>query len=270
MRIYLWADLEGVAGVRDWQEWAAPGQVHFAEARELVTLEVNAAIEGLCAGGATEILVAEAHGPGCIDIRLLDSRADLLRGWGAERWPRCLDASFDALAFVGQHAKAGTAYGHLAHTLSTEFIDISIDGISVGEFGALVLCAAELDVPTIFAAGDEALTKEARELVPDIETVAVKRGLQPGTGEHLTREEYARHNSSAIHTHPVRARPLIRDGAQRAAERRQRRTPGVVAPLQPPFERVVKLRGSKDRPQPSTVRATHPSSIIALLNVPIE
>ena len=270
MRIYLWADIEGVAGVRDWQEWAAPGQAHFDEARELATLEVNAAVEGLCAGGAIEILVAEAHGPGCIDIRLLDSRADLLRGWGPERWPRCLDASFDALAFVGQHAKAGTAYGHLAHTLSTQLIDISINGISVGEFGALVLCAAELGIPTIFAAGDEALSREARELVPDIETVAVKRGLQPGTGEQLTREEYARFYSSAIHTHPVRARALITDGARRAVERRRRQTSGVVAPLQPPFERVVRLRASRDRPQPATVRATHPSSVIALLNVPFE
>lgn len=265
MKLYLMADLEGVAGVLDFQEWVVPGQHHYQEARELATLEVNAAVDGFFEGGVTEILVADGHGPGALDIRLLDSRVDLLRGWGGERWPRRLDRSFDALAFVGQHAKEGTECAHLAHTLSLAYIDLSINGVSVGEFGALVMCASELGIPTIFASGDAALTREAAALVPGVETVEVKRGLNPGTGDDLAEKDYARFTSSAIHLHPTRARQLIRSGARRAVCRMKMESFGLIA-LRPPFEVTRRLRPNGERPEGIETRTTHLTSVIAALN----
>jgi D-amino peptidase len=269
VKLYLMTDLEGVAGVLNFQEWTGPGKLHYQVARELLTHEVNAAVDGFFEAGITDLLVVDAHGPGAIDVRLLDPRVELLRGWGEGPWPLCLDQSFDFLAFVGQHAKAGTEYAHLAHTQSLDYLDLSINGISIGEFGQLSMCASELGVRTIFGSGDEAFTKEAQTLVPGIETVAVKRGVKPGTGEDLTREEYERFTSSARHLHPVRARRRIRAGALRAVQRAREEDFGII-PLQRPFERITKLRPSADRPHKTISRATHPTSVIAAMNLPDE
>lgn len=265
MKLYVMTDLEGVAGVINFQEWTGPGKPYYGLAREFLTLEVNAAVDGFFEGGATEILVVDGHGPGAVNINQLDPRVEYLRGWG-EGWPLMLDDAFDALAFVGQHAKAGTQYGHLAHTQGTGYLDLSINGISIGEFGQLVMCASEIGVRTIFGSGDEAFTKEAQELVPGIETVAVKRGVRAGTGDDLTKEEYERFTASAQHLHPVKARRLIREGALRAIHRAQKEDFGIIQ-LTPPFQRVAKFRPSEGSPNWTISRETHPSSVIALMNM---
>lgn len=266
MKIFVMTDLEGVAGVMNW-DWTGPGRPYYPVGRELLTQEVNAAVEGLFEGGAAEVLVCDAHGPGAIDVNLLDPRAQVQRGWPDEMWPLGLDSTFDAVIWVGQHAKAGTPYGHLCHTQSLEYIDESVNGVSIGEFGELALCAAELGVRAIFGSGDEAFTREAQALVPGIETVAVKRGLKAGRTDHLDVEQYARATTSAVHLHPVRARELIREGARRAVERaRADERYGVVPGLKPPYRRVIKLRPGERRPHPTVVRVSHRHSFIAVMN----
>jgi len=266
MKLYIMTDLEGVAGVLNFQEWTGPGKPYYEVAKEFLTMEVNAAVDGFFEGGVTEILVADGHGPGAINVKLLDSRVDYMRGWGDGPWPLMLDETFDALAFVGQHAKAGTPYGHLAHTQSTGYLDLSINGISIGEFGQLAMCASELGVRTIFGSGDEAFTKEAQALVQGIKTVAVKRGIKSGTGDELTKEQYQRFTSSAIHTHPKRACRMIREGALQAIQKAKREDFGIIA-LEPPFERVAKFRATEENPQKTISREKHPTSVIALMNM---
>src|SRR5439155_16921101 len=141
------------------------------------------------------------------------------------------------LAYVGQHAKAGTQFGHMTPTQGFSYLDLSINGFSIGEFGQMVMCASELGVRTIFGSSDEAFTKEAQALVPGIETVAVKWGVKPGTGDELNTEQYARYTASARHLSPTRARRLIREGALRAIRRAGTEEFGLL-PLAPPFERV--------------------------------
>ncbi len=142
-KIYIQTDLEAVAGVLNFEEWCVSSGVHYHQARRLLTLEINAAVKGFFAGGAREIVVADGHGPGGVNPELIDSRVDLIRGW-PNGWPLELDASFDALAFVGQHAKAGTERSHLTHTQGFNHLDLSVNGVSLGEFGQLVACASEL------------------------------------------------------------------------------------------------------------------------------
>ncbi len=259
-------DLEGVAGVLNFQEWTGPGKPYYQLARKFLTSEVNAAIDGFFEGGATEILVADGHGPGAVNIHQLDPRVEYLRGWGVGPWPLTLDETYDALAYVGQHAKAGTEYGHMAHTQGTGYLDLSINGVSIGEFGQLAMCASEIGVRTIFGSGDEAFTKEAQELVQGIETVAVKCGVKAGTGDNLTRESYARFTASARHFHPIKARRLIRAGALRAIKRAQEEDFGIIQ-LTPPFRRVGKFRPSEDNPNWTESRETHESSVIALMGM---
>jgi D-amino peptidase len=269
MKIYIMTDLEGVAGVLNAQEWTGQGQPYYDLAKELLTQEVNAAVEGFFEGGATEILVVDGHGPGALDVRLIDERVEFQRGWGAGPYPLSLDASFDAIAWVGQHAKAGTEFGHMTHTQGFSYLDLSINGCSIGEFGQMVMCASELGVRAIFGSGDEAFTREAQALVPGIETVAVKRGVKPGTGDELTTEQYARYTASARHLSPTRARRRIREGALQAIRRAGQETFGLL-PLTPPFERVIKQRPTEAKPYRTISRASHPTSVIAVMNMPAE
>ena len=266
MKIYMMTDLEGVAGVINFQDWALSDGRYYNLAREFLTAEVNSAVDGLFEGGATEILVSDGHGPGAVNIHQLDQRVEYMRGWGEGPWPLVLDNTFDALVFVGQHSKSGTPYGHLAHTQSTNYLDLSINGMSIGEFGQLALCASELGVRTIFGSGDLAFTKEAQALFPGIETVAVKRGVKSGTGNNLNEEEYMRFTSSAIHLNPIKARHMIREGALRAITRAKNEEFGIFK-LDPPFERVVKFRPSANNTNWRISQETHPSSIISLMNM---
>lgn len=273
MRIYMMTDMEGVAGVLDHDNWCQPAERgypgrYYELGREFLTREVNAAIEGLFEGGATEIIVADGHGAGGINPALLDPRAQLMRGW-PRGYPLELDASFDAVVFVGQHPKAGTVRGHLCHTQWFNYLDQTVNGVSIGEFGEFVLCASELGVPTIFAAGDEAFCQEARALVPGITTVAVKRGLQTEAGHDLDTKAYMRHNLAALHLQPETARRAIRDRALAAMRHFQEAEEGYgLVRLKPPYERMTIFRPSEPGGSRSVDKATHPSSVIGLLNLP--
>lgn len=266
MRIYLMTDLEGVAGVLDHENWCRPGSSYYETAKRFLTLEVNAAVRGFLKAGADGVVVADGHGPGGISPHLLDERVEVQRGWPEGPWPLGLDKTFDACAWVGQHAKSNTLCAHMAHTQSFGYLDLSVNGVSIGEFGQLAMCASELGVRSIFGSGDLAFTKEAQELVPGIETVAVKRGLQSRSGEDLAREEYEKWNLAAVHLQPTRARDLIEQGARRALERAQKESFGLI-PLNPPFKRVTVLRRTKDNPK-MVDHAGHERSFIALMNMP--
>jgi D-amino peptidase len=266
MKLFIMTDMEGVAGVLNFQEWTSSDKLYYGLAKEFLTMEVNSAIDGFFEGGATEILVADGHGPGGVNISQLDPRVEYMRGWGEGPWPLMLDKTFDFLAFIGQHSKSGTPYGHLAHTQSLGYLDLSINGISIGEFGQLAMCASELGVRTIFGSGDLAFTKEAQALFPSIETVAVKRGIKPGTGDNLSEKEYERFTASAIHLNPVKSRRLIREGALRAITRAKNEDFGIIK-LESPFERVTKFRPSGDNKSITISKETHPSSVIALMNM---
>ena len=270
MRIYVMTDLEGVAGVINFDDWCEPGSRHYEMAAEFLTREVNAAVEGFLEGGATEIVVSDSHGPGAMNISLLHPAAQLMRVRGPDQcWPLLLDErKYDFLVFVGQHPKAGTPYGHLCHTQGCNYRDQSINGVSVGEFGQLAMCASELSIRTIFGSGDEAFTREAQALVPGIETVAVKRGTNPDPGHALPTAAYGDHNISAIHLQPEEARKRIRAGARRAMDRARKESFGII-PLKPPFECVTLLRSDEKRPLRIS-RNRHPSSVAGVLNMPLD
>jgi len=268
MRIYLMTDMEGVCGILNWADWCSPEGRYYEKGKALLTEEVNAAVEGFLAGGATDVTVSDGHGHGGIEPGLLHPAARLIRGW-PESWPFLLDPEqHDAVAWVGQHAKAGTPFAHLAHTQGFAYRDESVNGVSIGELGQFALCAGELGVRAIFAAGDRAMAEEARALIPGIETVAVKRGTQPDPGHHLPTSAYALHNVAAVHLSVEEARRLIREGAQRAVERARREDFGLLK-LDPPYERVTVLRSDRTNP-PRVSRTRHAASIIELFRQPYD
>jgi len=266
MKIYLMTDVEGVAGVLDYVNYGNPTGIFFNETRVLLTMEANAAVDGFFAGGATEVVVVAGHGSGCgaLNINLLDKRAKFQRGWPPGPYPLGLDKSYDAVAFVGQHAKAGSEYAHIPHTQNFGILDMSINGISIGEFGQIAFCAGELGIPVIFGSGDKAFTREAAELIPGIETAAVKEGISPGRGDECSIESYTVRNNGAIHLQPEASRELIRKGAKRSVERYEKEKFGLVK-LPPPYKLVCTFRANDEMPRRRKVK-THPDSIIGLIN----
>src|SRR6478672_8227674 len=80
-RIFIVTDMEGVGGVNSADEQLLPGQRRYDESRHLLAGELNAAIEGALAAGATEIVVWDGHdGSRSLSIEDVHPRARLLQG----------------------------------------------------------------------------------------------------------------------------------------------------------------------------------------------
>lgn len=262
MKIYIMTDMEGVAGVVNADDFLAPGARYYEMARELVTGEVNATIEGALEAGAGEFLVLDGHGNGAINPLLLHPAARLLTGRPLG-YPFDIDESFTAAFMVGQHAKANTDGGHLAHTGSFAIEDLSINGRSLGEMGCNMLVASYFGVPYVLHTGDAAAGAEARDLVPAIETVSVKWGVPRGSASGLDSRQNELFNGAATHLHSTRAHALIREAAKRALERRQE-----IAPfrLSAPYQ-LVSVRRKTDREPPTTAHV-EANDLIELLRRP--
>lgn len=191
---------------------AAPGAPYHEVAGEFLTLEVNAAVHGLFEGGAVDAMVVDVHGPGAINIRLLNLTVQLTRGKSDPVWPLHLDTSYDLMICGSQHAKAGTRFAHIRHTCSWGYTHESVNGISIGESGELPRCAGELGVRTISGSADYAFTQEAQALVPGLETFALNWGLDTNAGDDVPEQQYMRLTRAAHHLHPEASPRLIRQG----------------------------------------------------------
>lgn len=216
MKVYVVTDLEGVAGITQWDPRHQGDTPATAATRarfcRWLTEEVNAAARGFFAGGATEVIVNDGHGAGVsIDPELLDPRVTLFHGTGRPDYCTGLDETCDALASVGTHAMGGTPHGNLAHTMGQGVRLYAFNGIAVGETGFQAFLAGEYGVPFIFCAGDEWAVREMQALCPGCVGAATKLG----TG-----------SLSALTGAPARARAIIEEGARRAMG-----VIGQVAPL---------------------------------------
>jgi D-amino peptidase len=213
MKIYISADIEGVAGVVSFEQ-GRPGNTEYERARRLMTEEVNAAIEGALAGGATEILVNDSHGPMTNLLpELLHPAAELILG-KPKLFSMFAGLEDDhALVFcVGYHASAAQ-FGVLAHTTSFVFRRVEVDGRALGEAGLYGAYAGERNIPVGLITGDDACIEEHRPLFPDAEFAEVKRAL----GQRSAR-------SLGI----TAARNAIRSAAERATRRATEIRPFVI------------------------------------------
>ncbi len=181
MKVYLMTDLEGVAGVWKWDERDSdtPREINYWQTcRRLMTGEINAAVRGFFEGGATEVIVNDGHGAGyTLDVETLDPRITLIHGRDRTFWLPLLDATCDATALVGAHAKAGTAGANLCHSMSKAIRNYHFNGISHGEIGMQAMIAGHYGVPMVFLSGDRHACREVEGFIPGIVTVAGKQGL---------------------------------------------------------------------------------------------
>lgn len=180
MKVYILTDLEGVGGVLNHSQTFA-GNPGYEKAREWLTLEVNAAVQGAIDGGATEILVLDSHGVNmarnfCWDI--LHPGARYIQGTPRTDYVHLIDGSYDALFQIGVHAMAGTPGAVLEHTMSSEaWVEMRINGKTLGEIALSAGAAGVFDVPFVMVSGDDKACAEAQLVSPDVECAVTKDGI---------------------------------------------------------------------------------------------
>lgn len=222
MHVYLSVDLEGVAGVVHVDQTRRTGH-DYERARRWMTAEASAAIAGAYDGGATAVVVNDAHG----DMRNfvleeLDPRAELISGsLKPASMVEGVTARVGVALFVGYHAGAGSKAGILDHTYYGRVVArLRVGGRDWNETALNAAACGELGVPVGLVTGDATACAQAREHLGEVDTVAVK--------DAITR--YA-----ARSVHPTVACERIRAAARRAVERARA---GGLAPFRPtpPFE----------------------------------
>ena len=210
MRVFVISDMEGVAGIVKWNQTTG-GHAMYEEGRRLYTGEINAAVRGAKAAGATEIVVMDCHGAGedwtfnSLIPEELDPACEFVVQNQWTEYVEFLEQGVDAALFVGMHAKAGTRDGVLAHTVSGQaWWRLRFNGVEVGETGINAALCGHWGCPVLLVTGDEATCGEAKVLLGDgLTTVAVKKGLGRFSARQLPAQK---------------ARELIEQGAQRALQ----------------------------------------------------
>jgi D-amino peptidase len=177
-KVYISVDMEGISGVSG-DDQTAPGGAEYGRARKLMAEDANAAIRGAFAGGATDVLVNDSHGSQRNLLpEDLDPRARLIsHSFKRFGMMEGLDETFDAVVFIGYHAKADAPRGLFAHTGSGVVRDLQINGRSVGEGGMNAALAAWYGVPVVVVSGDDVAVAEVKESAPNAHGVVVKRAI---------------------------------------------------------------------------------------------
>lgn len=181
MKVYISADIEGVADLASFVEAGQENPQLYTRGMEQMSREVGAACRGAVQAGAQVVTVKDAHGAGLnIFHEYLPEEAELIRGEVRSPYSMVgeIDASYDAVLFIGYHDAAGQAGNPMAHTISSRRIrEVTINGQRAGEFHIFSYAAADLGIPTALISGDAAICAQAKELQPAIETVVSKRGV---------------------------------------------------------------------------------------------
>lgn len=224
-RVFISVDMEGIAGLVNPESTSRSG-TDYGYFRRIMSAEANAAVLGAFDAGASEVVVRDSHGSARnILPDLLDPRARLIRDWsgGPLDMVEGIDETFDALVFIGYHARAGTPDAVIDHTMSGNVTDFAMNGVSLPEAGINALIAGLFGVPVVFVAGDQAICDQVTRLFGDVGTVAVKQGI----------------GAASDGLHPEVANARIREGVAEAVRNRSLYHPYTMTP---PYTMVLKLK----------------------------
>lgn len=216
-KVYISVDMEGISGISGDDQVSAGGS-EYGRSRKLMAEDLNAAVRGALEAGATDIVVNDSHGgqrnllpedvhPSARLISHSFKRYGMMEG---------LDESFDAVIFIGYHAKADAPRGLFAHTGSGVLRDLQINGRSVGEGGMNAALAAWYGAPVVMVTGDDVAVAEVAESVPSVRGVVVKRAI----------------NVRAVELKPLaRAREEIQRTAREAVAAARKPAPQQAGPV---------------------------------------
>jgi D-amino peptidase len=191
MRVAIFGDMEGVAGICRWAQVSATGSL-YEEGRELYTAEMNAAVRGAFAGGADEVVVMDCHGAGgdnsfnSLLAEELDERCEFVVQSEWTEYTELFEQGCDAALMIGMHAMAGAERGVMSHTVSsTDWHGLRFNGTFVGEVGINAALCGTWECPVALVTGDDVVCAESQALLGDgLRTLAVKRGLGRFSARH--------------------------------------------------------------------------------------
>ncbi len=181
MHVFISADIEGITGQVSWKACSAPTGDHpdFFFARRMMTHDVNAAIRGARAAGATRVVVKDSHGYSRnLLIDELDPGVELISGSGAhpDGMMTGINEGFDCAMLIGYHGMAGAEEGVMEHTITGGVHRFTLCGLPAGEMMLSAMTAAQYGVPVVSVSSDKAGCDEALAQFPGIETAVVKYG----------------------------------------------------------------------------------------------
>lgn len=243
MKIYICADIEGIAGVVSFQHLSPEG-FEYQRAREWMTAEVAAAAEAALDNGATEIVISDSHGNGQnLLLERLPRDCTVIRSW-----PRPLEmmqgielGGYGGVMLVGHHAGHTAERGVMAHTFTGAIMEVRLNNEPASETRFNAAIAGHFGVPVLLATGDDAYVEQANALLGPVETVTTKWVV----GDYCARTRM-----------PAAAADLVRAAAARAMQRRtgmsvyrvtepvvldivyKQRLPAEVMGLMPGVERI--------------------------------
>lgn len=224
MKLYIVADMEGIAGVvADIQTGGASS--YFEAARLQYTREIRSVCEAALSAGAEEVYVNDFHGNGLTLVTdQLPREVMVIRGgFRPTSGYDLLDSTFTGLVLLGIHARSGTYGGVLPHTYSSK-ASFEIFGQPVGEFDILALVAGEMKVPTILISGDSKAIEQAGTNMPSTHTVITKYSI--GT-------------DGALCVHPDKICEQLRDETKRALKNVSAIEPSQISG---PTQLTIRLR----------------------------
>lgn len=206
IKILISVDMEGVAGAVTDQQ-LGPSGFEYQRFREFVTQETLAAIEGAREAGATEFVIADAHGNGQnLLIEKFPADVSIIRSW-PRRFGMVagIDETFDGVMLIGYHSSTTNTEGVRAHTFSSaRLTNVSINNKSVSEGMWAAMVAGQFNVPVILISGDNIATKETKDFIGDMETAVVKEALSFHSAKSLT---------------PAASYKLIKEASSKAVKR---------------------------------------------------
>lgn len=205
MKIYIFADMEGISGVCGTpMVSSADGGANYMIGRKCLTADINACAKACFDAGADEVVVRDGHGGGT-SVLWNELTEDVLLVQGCVPHVRFegIDGA-DGVILLGYHAMAGTPQAHLEHTFTSKGIqNMWLNGELAGEFAIDSAIAGEKGIPVIMTSGCDKLCAEAKAFSPDVVTCQVKKsaGIQ-----------------AAVSLAPKRAHQLIYDKTIEAVE----------------------------------------------------
>ena len=178
-KVLISVDMEGVAGTVTGDQ-LGPAGFEYGRFREFMTREALAAVTAAKAAGATELVVADAHGNGeNLLIEQFPPDVRIVRSW-----PRKLgmvapiDATFSAVIFIGYHASTNNPTGVRAHTFSSATLTrVAVNGMEMTEGSWSAAVAGQFNVPVVMMSGDDAAIAEVRKTIGNIEAAETKHTL---------------------------------------------------------------------------------------------
>jgi len=229
MKILMSVDMEGITGITDWAS-VMRKEADYAEGRERMAGDVNAAIEAAVEVGVDEIVVNDAHDRSTnLVISKLNPAARVITGFTKPLGMMQGVEGADAALFIGYHARMGAAPAVLNHTfIGGAFSRVQLNGIEVGEAEMNAALAGHFGVPVVFISGDQTACDLARAFVgPALRTAVVKHAVGRNAAECMHPDVTAR-----------RIREAVKEALESLSEARPLR-------LEPPYELAIEFLGTE-------------------------